>query len=46
MLTVVEGHLPVAGQGLPWCFWAAELFQGAGSARRLLYGSAAPSESR
>ena len=22
------GRLPVAGQGLPWCFWAAELFHG------------------
>ena len=34
----------MARQILPWRFWAMELFQGAGSAGQLLYGSAAPHE--
>ena len=38
----VEGRLPVASQSLLWCFWAVELFQGAGGAGQLLKGSAAP----
>ena len=39
-----EGRLLVAGQVLPQCFWATELFQGAGGAGQLLCGSAAPPE--
>ena len=33
------GRLPMAGKSLPWCFWAAELFQAAASAGQLLCGS-------
>ena len=40
------GRLPVAGKGLPQHFWAAELFQGVGSARQLLCRSAVPFEGR
>jgi len=40
------GRFPKARQGLPQCFWAAELLQGAGGAGQLLSGIAVPPEGR
>ena len=40
------GRLPVAGQGLPWCFWASEIFKGVGGAGWLLCWSTASPEGR
>ena len=43
---MMEADFPMAGQGQPQRLWAAELFQGAGSAGELLEGSEVPPKGR